>query len=280
MRYTCRAGFSLVELSIVLVILGLLVGGILGGQSLIRAAELRTITTDAERYRTAVFNFRQKYHSLPGDTLLAERLWGKMDSCPPEDNYTPSPARLTCNGDGDGLLGPNPDIYDVGSNRTEWFGFWQHLANAGLISGNYTGVHAPNTSWGGHIAGENCPRSRFNSAACWGVLAVPDSGATGDGSSGQTSYGTFFEGRNGNLMVLGVPATSSGNRRQPVNPVLTPEEVWQIDNKMDDGAPDGGVVLVGNGANLPDCHVLEDGARVYNVAHGSVACNIVFRFGI
>jgi len=52
-----RHGFSLVELSIVLVILGLLTGGILGGQSLIRAAELRSIASDLFRYGTAVNSF-------------------------------------------------------------------------------------------------------------------------------------------------------------------------------------------------------------------------------
>ena len=48
-----RQGFSLVELSIVLVILGLLTGGILAGQSLIRAAELRAVTTEYQRYTAA-----------------------------------------------------------------------------------------------------------------------------------------------------------------------------------------------------------------------------------
>src|ERR1700712_5143764 len=60
-------GFSLVELSIVLVILGLLVGGVLSGQSLIRAAELRSVTTEYQRYTTAVGTFRDKYFALPGD---------------------------------------------------------------------------------------------------------------------------------------------------------------------------------------------------------------------
>ncbi len=53
--------FSLVELSIVLVILGLLVGGVLSGQSLIRAAELRSITEDYARYVTATHTFKDKY---------------------------------------------------------------------------------------------------------------------------------------------------------------------------------------------------------------------------
>ena len=56
-----ESAFSLVELSIVLVILGLLVGGILGGQSLIKAAELRSITSDIESYRVAVNSFKIKY---------------------------------------------------------------------------------------------------------------------------------------------------------------------------------------------------------------------------
>ena len=50
-----RSAFSLVELSIVLVILGLLTGGILTGQSLIRAAELRSVTSQMQQYRVAVY---------------------------------------------------------------------------------------------------------------------------------------------------------------------------------------------------------------------------------
>jgi hypothetical protein len=69
-------GFSLVALSVVWVNLGLLTGGILTAQSLIRAAELRSITTDYNRFITASQTFRDKYFALPGDMRNATRFWG------------------------------------------------------------------------------------------------------------------------------------------------------------------------------------------------------------
>lgn len=68
-------GFSLVELSIVLVILGLLTGGILAGQSLIRASELRSVSTELQRYSSAIYSFRDQYMALPGDMLNATSFW-------------------------------------------------------------------------------------------------------------------------------------------------------------------------------------------------------------
>ena len=60
----CTRGFSLVELSIVLVILGLLVGGVLGGQALIRSSEIRSLIVDKDKYITAVQTFKNKYNGL------------------------------------------------------------------------------------------------------------------------------------------------------------------------------------------------------------------------
>jgi prepilin-type N-terminal cleavage/methylation domain-containing protein len=76
-------GFTLVELSIVLVILGLLAGGVLAGQGLIRAAELRSITTDQQRFLIAIRAFRDQYRSLPGDMPNATLVWGgaRSHSC-------------------------------------------------------------------------------------------------------------------------------------------------------------------------------------------------------
>src|SRR5690606_1501704 len=71
-----KAGFSLVELSIVLVILGLLTGGILGGQSLIKAAELRSVATERQQWQIAINSFKGKYRALPGDMPNATAFWG------------------------------------------------------------------------------------------------------------------------------------------------------------------------------------------------------------
>ena len=66
-----QAGFTLIELSIVLVIIGLIVGGVLTGQDLIRAAEIRATIGQYEKYNTAVNTFRTKYNGIPGDLLAA-----------------------------------------------------------------------------------------------------------------------------------------------------------------------------------------------------------------
>jgi prepilin-type N-terminal cleavage/methylation domain-containing protein len=71
-----RHGLSMVELSIVLFIFGLLTGSILDGQSLIKAAEPRSLRTDISLYQSALFAFRDKYMALPGDMTNATSFWG------------------------------------------------------------------------------------------------------------------------------------------------------------------------------------------------------------
>ncbi len=61
------AGFTLIELSIVLVIIGLLIGGVLVGRDLVNSAALRAQISQIEKYNTAVNTFRVKYGYLPGD---------------------------------------------------------------------------------------------------------------------------------------------------------------------------------------------------------------------
>ena len=84
-------------------ILGLLVGGVLAGKSLIRAAELRSIITDYNKYQSAVLAFRDKYFALPGDMTNATLFWGKNNAaCPGATGTAATPG--TCNGDGSGQI--------------------------------------------------------------------------------------------------------------------------------------------------------------------------------
>ena len=63
-------GFTLVELSIVLVIIGLLIGGILAAQSMINTAKIQSVVRQLTQFDVAVTNFQTKYGQLPGDSNL------------------------------------------------------------------------------------------------------------------------------------------------------------------------------------------------------------------
>ena len=111
------AGFTLIELSIVLVIIGLVVGGVLVGRDLINAAEIRSLLKEQEQFKTAAATFRGKYDCLPGDC------WNAMTF------------GFATNGNGDGIMGdPTGDLFN-GLNA-EQLSFWQQLFQAGLIPSN------------------------------------------------------------------------------------------------------------------------------------------------
>lgn len=207
-----RKGFSLVELSIVLVILGLLVGGILAGQSLIRASELRSVQVDVQKYITAAHAFRDKYFGLAGDLANAESIWGTADDCTGSYLYPATDLR-TCNGTGEGVL-----------ITVERYRAWQHLTNAGLLEGRYTGVPY-NSSSASMRGGVNIPNSKLGGAALQFVY-IPDIPAAA----------LFAEPKQHALFFLG----SMNSTISVPNPVLRPEETWNIDTKMDDGKPASG----------------------------------------
>lgn len=111
-----RRGFSLVEIAIVLVILGLLTGGILVGQSLIRASEIRSLSTAYSEFATAVNTFRDKYMATPGELLTYKSFWPQLVG-----NYCP---KTTWNpGNINGLI----------DNSYEWEAAFAQLQAAGLI---------------------------------------------------------------------------------------------------------------------------------------------------
>ena len=104
-------GFTLVELSIVLVIIGLLIGAVLKGQELIESARVKSLVTQIDSYKTATSIFRDRFRQLPGD-------------------FDDGVARLGASGEGD-----NDGIIEGNGNTTEGIYFWEDLVLAGLITG-------------------------------------------------------------------------------------------------------------------------------------------------
>jgi hypothetical protein len=172
-----------VELAIVLVILGLLVGGVLTGRSLIRASELRSITTQRSQFFTAVRSFRDKYFGLPGDITNATQIWGTQAGCP----SAASSGTATCNGDGDGRI----RYSNTGNTSYESLRFWQQLANAGFISGSYSGT---DSGAGGVATAANSPAGKKSS-----TLWAADYVGTINGSTD-----IAFSGDYGNVFYFGV----------------------------------------------------------------------------
>ncbi|MFM9889853.1 MAG: type II secretion system protein [Rickettsiales bacterium] len=214
-----KQGFSLVELSIVLVILGLLTGGILAGQSLIRAAELRAVTTEFNRYVTATQTFRDKYFAAPGDMTNATAFWGDNNAACPDAaiaNGTPG----TCNGNGDGLLNAAAAAGATG----EQLQYWNHLALAGLIEGTYSGLAGAGSQWE-VVGGTNAPRSKLANGV-WSAYNY--SNYAGDAYAFAYDYG--------NYLSFGAPNPPSIAN----NGIVSPEEAWNIDTKVDDGKPGQG----------------------------------------
>lgn len=258
-----QRGFSLVELSIVLVILGLLTGGILTGQSLIRASELRAVTTEFTRYKTALHSFRDKYFALPGDMSSATKFWGDDNTNCPDAliaNGTPG----TCNGDGDGVF----EAASVNGGTSEEFQFWKQLALAGLLEGGYTGISGVNGMWES-VIGTNCPRSKITNGG-WTILNL---GPT------VVSDPTYFDGTYGGSVQVG---TQNGTSRTGL-PVVKTEEAWNIDTKLDDGKPAYGIVRSdkGGSGNAPNCADSTTASTAnYKLTDTSIACRLTFLLGV
>ena len=237
------AGFSLIELTIVLVILGLLVGGVMTGQSLIRASELRNISTDFQKYQSSVGAFRDQYVSLPGDMPDATAVWGKDNArCPAHAGTAAAPG--TCNGNGDGLV-----TWQAASagGTSEGFQFWKQLQLSGLIEGQYTGT-AGSGSTTLSTPGINIPRTSLGNNIGW--LAANATNYAGDTVAYALDYG--------NHLWL---------RSDPEVNYLTPEEAWNIDTKLDDGRPAYGTIIA-RGWN-GTCAAADDGTNAFNDLNAS-----------
>ena len=250
--------FSLVELSVVLVILGLLVGGVLTGQNLVRAAELRNVTEEEKKFVAAVQLFKEKYSAFPGDMANATSYWGRADTgaftgqCAAPDTNQGTGVQ-TCNGSGDGRL--------LTGNET--FRFWQHMANAGLIEGNYTGIAGAGGAFHS-VRGTNIPKSKLEGAGWFSY---------GGWATAWAGDVVMFSGSYGDVIVIGGDVANS---MPYASNIFSPDEAWSMDSKIDDGKPGQGDLRTYNWPGCTNAANKDDVTTTYKLTVSSKVCSLFF----
>ena len=214
-------GFSLLEISIVLVIIGLLAGGILLGRDLIRASQLRSTISQITKYNTAVHSFELKYYSIPGDMPFEKtNQYGIQNSG--------TAVTLTAGGDGNGLIESSPGArLFIGEPVL----FWSELSAAKMIEGTYgtsidslgaitTDITTNKNNWKDYM-----PAAKINGSY---IMAL-----SGYNSENYYVLGSVLEiNKNGFYNYL------SANNPLPNN--ILPRDAYDIDRKSDDGFPISG----------------------------------------
>jgi prepilin-type N-terminal cleavage/methylation domain-containing protein len=229
MGVSTRRGFTLLEMSIVIAIVGLIIGAIAVGSSMVQMARLRSVVTEYGIYLKAIKEFQDKYMALPGDMTNATTFWGAAGTCPIP--YTTTASTATCNGDGSGTIGSSTTA-GVLSKSSEWWTAWQQLADAGLIPGSFTGAPGWNGANEANL-GVNVPASKFKGAG-WTLFyyLFPNNGTNSNTNS------SLWTDQYGHLLALGGYASGTYTN----NGVLLPSEAESIDQKIDDGLPGTGKV--------------------------------------
>lgn len=200
---TQEAGFTLVELSIVMIIIGLLVGGVLKGYEMVQMAEETSMVKQVESYRAATVLFRDTYASLPGDLRSAT---SRVKNC--------NAATFCQNGNSDGKVGPLED--DNSENmisNSENNQYWKHMALNDYITGVDPQANpAVSPQWGG-----------VNPASLGGGLQILYVANTNDGTYGH--YMRLQRSITGPIQT-GVQGAHA----------ISPVRANRIDRKYDDGS--------------------------------------------
>ena len=261
-----KSAFTLVELSIVLVIIGLIVGGILTGQDLIHAAQIRAQVSQIEKLNNAVHTFQIKYNGIPGDLLYTQAQAFGLYTI----TYAPYIGN-TGYGDGNGLITTGSG--GCCQNYGEPVMFFRHLSDANLIDGNY-----------GSLIDIAAQVSAINAS---NVFAFYPQAKIGAGASIQV--GSPLDGFNyfalTNLTALWGGYSLGGSKN-----AITAQEAYAIDTKMDDGLPaTGNITALDTSGNFflaandwtgvsGNSNCVSSGVNAYAVKKTTQDCSLRFKF--
>jgi prepilin-type N-terminal cleavage/methylation domain-containing protein len=220
------AGFTLIELSVVLVIIGLIVGGVLVGKEMIGQATIRAQITQIGRYNEAVNTFYNKYNCLPGDCAQAQSFG------------FPFRGPYAGEGDGNGVIQTNWKncsgcVFTGGAGSGETGLFWVDLSMAHLIDETFNTATAIVVLEFNILPGPYMPQAKIGNG---NYVYVWSGGYAATTSSGD------------NLNYFGISAVTNIGDSECTNcilsnPGMTVNQAYSIDTKIDDGAPQSGNVI-------------------------------------
>lgn len=228
-----KNGFTLIELSIVLVIIGLIVGGVMVGRDLISAAAIRAQIAQLDKYNSAVNLFQGKYGYLPGD----------IPSGPATGYGLGARGQYAGQGDGSGVIegftsNAAGENYGVMQNG-ETLMFWNDLSSAQMMDGTFNTATA-NTNPGSNVTGAGLgnyfPSAKIgnnNYVMVWS--GGWKSCMLGSGGSTQSDGNNYF------TVATISKLNTSGSAY--ASPAMTVMQAYSIDNKIDDGLPQSGLVM-------------------------------------
>ena len=134
-----QSGFTLIEIAIVLVIIGLLLGGVLKGQELINSAKIKNVANDINGISAAVYAYQDRYKTFPGDDNGAAARWGVG----------------VPDGNKDGVVGgvgaAVGNFNAATADASETIYFWRHLRLAGFVGGDTSNGEQPQNALGGIV---------------------------------------------------------------------------------------------------------------------------------
>ncbi|HEU5380286.1 MAG TPA: prepilin-type N-terminal cleavage/methylation domain-containing protein [Ktedonobacteraceae bacterium] len=249
-----RTGFSLIEMSMVLAVIGLVIGGVVLGQDLIHAATISRQIGQIQEYKTAFNTFLLKYNCLPGDCSDATQILGSADPFGNAIN----------NGNGNGIIDTQNGTYynDAGetyAGSIEMWGAIQQLSVAKLIP------YTPKTPSIGSI-GNGFPTLIINPGTSFIFGAnynFTDPGRNPDISSYQTGS---------NLLWLAMCNIPSGTWDSDCA-IFTAAELQAIDRKIDDGMPLYGQIFGFGGLySHNDCLNIVGRASTYKLTNATAQC--------
>lgn len=235
-------GFTLVELAIVMIIIGLLIGGVLKGQQLVDNAKVTATLSQVKSYQAAINSFLDTYGMMPGDMRNAST---RLPGCD---------GTLCLDGDADGFIslegtnGISPTWDEQSADLAGESGqAWKHLSLAGLVTGIDSSAD---------LAGDPAATPPVAGTVGWGI-SHPSSNLRGGfelfydtdmSDAGAADVGPASSGLLLRLSNTGLGGTLPTAGAEPA----TPTQAANMDRKLDDDNPSNGIVFTNPGCSDAD----------------------------